>query len=175
MFHTYLALGVRTLPSSYNQARLYYSLLSFHPADSDQRPEPCQKGRTSIALALPSLKNGNPSLSRMERNPQFQRVGFGRGLCPFRSPLLGTSHLISFLSLNDMLKFSEFPGIPPDIKFVSVSKTCHGRMSNPTPVLLPKKKIRHEVARCIRRVKKSIHRKSFNLLNIDSSFLGVEP
>ena len=34
--------------------------------------------------------------------------------CPFRSPLLRTSRLISFLSLNNMLKFSEFSNIPQD-------------------------------------------------------------
>ena len=84
-------------------------------------PGTTQGGGISLTLKRVLFENTAPaSFYPMGRNtlttPEGLVTGFEVELCPFHSPLLWTSRLISFLPLNKMLQFSGFSNISQDTK-----------------------------------------------------------
>ena len=78
-------------------------------AQSDGRPR--RRGLTPAAGKAPIRRTRTPAHRRRgspkhHSSPRLRGGGFGAGLIPLHSPLLGESLLVSFPPLNDMLKFS---------------------------------------------------------------------
>ena len=131
---SYLVLEVCTLPTSHKVATLCYSPLLSHAIHSPRahilrrQCKHCQQQHTArraegqgdgISLTLKRIlfeNTASPLSASWARTSQLPAKGFKVELCPFHSPLLRTSHLISFLPRNKMLQFSGFSNVPQDTK-----------------------------------------------------------
>jgi hypothetical protein len=127
-----------TLPHSHKCANLCYSALMSHvitipePAASELPQDPGRSQGECISLTLKRILFENkisPSYYLMGitlTTREQQGSGFEVELCPFHSPLLWTSHLISFLPLNKMLQFSGFSNVSQDTKIRKTLKYFFG-------------------------------------------------